>query len=191
MGTCLWKVSLSSSQEKHFEKQHKEQHYNQTLWNWQSLLSGRLLKGWRRIPRNCNSLPRDCDACISRGMRFQRSPVYQKLRHHALLFSLTLFFRKLNCLSPPTVFFVPAGWFSPQQDMITYFLCILWYRAHTRAKKLRYMPSLLLIQETRQGLTQHNTPDYADMSLADVILEEKSYLPSHQLVMHIWRWEAI
>ena len=47
------------------------------------------------------------------------------------------------------------------------------------------MPSLLLIQETRQGLTQHNTPDYADMSLADVILEEKSYLPSHQLVMHI------
>lgn len=106
MGTCLWKVSLSSSQQTHFEKQNKEQPYNQALWNSQTLLSGRLLKGWRRIPRNCNSTPRDRDACGSREMRFQRSLVYQTLMHHALLFSLTLFFGKLNHLSPPIAFSV-------------------------------------------------------------------------------------
>lgn len=190
MGTCLWKVSLSSSQQTHFEKQNKEQPYNQALWNSQTLLSGWLLKGWRRIPRNCNSTPRDRDACGSKEMPFQRSLVYQTLMHHALLFSLTLFFGKLNHLSPPIAFSVPTGWFSPQQDTLAYFLCTLWYRARMWAKKQRYMPSLLLFQETRQRLPQHNTPDHAEVSSGDAILEKNSYLPSQQLVTQIWRWEA-
>lgn len=29
----------------------------------------------------------------------------------------------------------------------------------------------LVFEETRQGLTQHNTPDHADASLSDAILE--------------------
>lgn len=175
MGTCLWKVSLSSSQQPHFEKQNKEQACNQALWNWQTLLSGRLLKGWRRIPRNCNSTPRDLDACGSRDA-FPEKPCLSDANalRTALLSHTVFFFWKLNHFSPPIVFSVPTGWFSQRQDALTYFLHILWYRAHTWAKKQRYVPSLLWFQETRQRHPQHNAPDHADVSLGDAILEKNS-----------------
>lgn len=35
---------------------------------------------------------------------------------------------------------------------------------------------MLLFQENRQGLTQHNTPDHTDASLGDAILEKKQLL---------------
>lgn len=109
--------------------------------------------------------------------------------HHALLFCITICFGKLRHLSPPTAFSVPTGWFSPQQDTLTCFLCLVWQRAHAWAKKQMYLPSLLLLDRSARG--SHNTPDYLDVSLGDAILEKPSYLHGQQLVMHIWRWKAI
>lgn len=158
MGTCLWKVSLSSSQEPHFKKQNKEQPYNQVLWNWQTLLSGRLLKGWRRIPRNCNSTPRDLDARGSRDVFPEKPCLSDANALRTALLSHTVFsFCKLNHFSPPIVFSVPTGWFSPRQDALTYFLCILWYRAHTWARSRGTCLPCYDFRRPGRGRGSHNT----------------------------------